>query len=307
MAFLTVWCAANPRLPRLLRIILFAIGSVSSGFVCYWAGGGLFGLVRSALPPIAIGPPDLGISWHWFFLGVVTASTLYVGIILSGLLNRVGAGNQIANTLPQNNRTKSCPALFTVFLAAIALLPVTTIWELMHPLPIPDEPHFSPNGIAELVRLGQKLDQSQITKLTSADVIDYDRVAKAVAAQQTDYDEISRVLQIPSWIPVTYDLSYFDNIGDLSARRQIARLLSAKCQVEIRAKRIDDAINTEAAMLNLAEIYYQGGFAVDFLVAVACEGIAQGADLPIHRSVRQKAMPYDAANRGVCGQSAPRD
>lgn len=282
VAFLFTWMAADSRLKRWQRICLFVAAAVPAGITLYVNAGELFQLVDASLAPLLRHSQS---SWWWILVGIIAEGFLYVGIVLSNLQTYASAAPKLLNpeTPHAEVRGRLRPVLRIAFLIAVVLPPAITMWELAHPLAIPNEAPPSPNAIKELVRLSQKVDRCKVLNVWAADVIDHDQLAVAVAAQQADYDEINRILQLPSWIPVRYDMSYIaDDLEGISARRQIARLLSAKCDVEMRAKKVDEAISTERAMLKLAELYYQGGFAVDFLVANSCESIAQGT---IYRSI----------------------
>jgi hypothetical protein len=118
--------------------------------------------------------------------------------------------------------------------------------------------------------------------LTTQDAIDYDKLALAVAAHRADYDELCSISEIPGWITAHYDYLHFVNMDSITSRRQAIRFLVAKTDVEIHAKSMDDAIKTESIMLKLSELFHHGGFAVDFLVAKACENITYGQ---IHKSI----------------------
>lgn len=265
-----IWLTANPHLGRWLRICFFLTSSALLAFGFNIWGGALFTLISFT---VFATQPNTIPWWHWFGVTAVAQLLLYVGNAIGGL--RIpGAGRRVITewaVVPPSHHLR--PVLFSIFLVAISFAPIGTIWELLHPTPAPLEQVPMPNGIEEIVKLGQRLEQCAVLKLDDQDVIDFDRLTVAVAAQQADYAELSRVLEVPGWIAVRYDNTYLDT-DDLSSRRRVCRFLSAKCDVEIRAKRMDDAIATELAMLKLADRFHQGGVAVDFLVASACDGIA---------------------------------
>ncbi|MCC7475344.1 MAG: hypothetical protein IT425_08110 [Pirellulales bacterium] len=240
----------------------------------------MFGAGLIALIGVNASNALTGISPPFRFLlrcsvGIVSTAVLAVGLILLDLTTRDEAAalkDTPRTRLPITRLPKY--AALGVFLALVALPPIVTVWELAHPLPIPAESIPKPNGVIELAEIGDKASQSNIVTLYEAEPIDFERLAAAIEADRAVYDKIAAAFTHSSWIPVIYDNSNFNNMGHLTGRRGVARLLAAKSAVEINAGKWDDAFHTHCQLLRTGELMHQGGFAIDFLVATAIDSMA---------------------------------
>lgn len=279
------------RLKWRYRILIFAAAIIAAGACLIFCGGSLSALTNQTpfASAFGIAAPTNVLFWSTF--ASIAVLLLSAALILCGLSTAAVMEKQSFIQMVESPRAHRCQRAASLgLLIAIACPPAATVWELTHPLPIPNEEIPQPNGIVELEKIGKKCSQSTVVKLAAADQVDHDRLGAAVAGQKADYDEIVAALKIPGWIPAAYDESYFNDMDTLSNRRNIARLLAAKSDVEIFTNNVDDAFQTHCHMLQAGEILHRGGLALDFLVATAVDQMAYEQ---IHKSI-------NALNRQQC-------
>jgi hypothetical protein len=266
-ALLILLAGGWPRTWRFRALFVVIATALSAGFFVY-CGSAL--MAEIGVTPFSAVFGLTSNTDYLFWTGVALGSNLFLLSIFwfvgSSIARR---GTSMARPNVGTGRSLTNASL----VIGIALFPAMALWELTHPLPIPHEVIPEPNRMVALYDFGKKLEGSAVEKQYQADVTDYELLAAAVTSQAADYDELDAALKIPGWIPSVYDMFSIDT-ENLMGRRRIGRLLQAKSEVAIRAKRVDDAIEAQLKLLHYGETIHQGGLAIDFLVATAIDQIA---------------------------------
>jgi hypothetical protein len=209
------------------------------------------------------------------WLLVLPASALLT--LLAIVFFRVGAPLAIGNrTSWRRSRILSRGALAIMFVA-LAAVPASFLWMLLHPLPLPQIILPNPNGFDQIVAAGNALSVSPILN-TSVEPKSTAELAAEVAKYKAAYDQLhlglSREIRVRDW-PKKEDLekSFDLSMDGIQTARSAARALMREAELADQQSRFDDAVRISFDNVRLGMTLPRDGLLVDYLVGMAIEGV----------------------------------
>lgn len=180
-----------------------------------------------------------------------------------------------------NQRFARC--IVGVTIALIAALPLFVLWQLAHPLPVPQVQMPEPNGYDDFVAAGAQFNKSPILN-TTVDPKSTAQLAAEVAKFAPAFAQVSRGLSRPCVAPVwpvgpgppTTSMSF----PDIQAIRGVARALGLEADLARQEHRFHDAAMISVDNMRVGEASARGGVVIHYLVAIAVEGIGQWSLYP---------------------------
>jgi hypothetical protein len=182
-------------------------------------------------------------------------------------------------------------AIALLFIAC-ASFPLSILWELLHPLPLPIFTVPSPNGLDQIVAAGVAFERSPILS-TLVEPKSTAELAAEIAKHASAYDELrlglSREIRVRDWPREKDELAaWFDvSLNALQSTRSAARGLMREAELTQQQGRYDDAIRSSLDNIRLGLAIPRDGLLTDYLVGIAIEGIG-------HHSLYQAIANLDA-------------
>jgi len=228
---------------------------------------------------------DLAMSWPsasvwttiWFAIlpSVVLLSAIHLLLLrAAGIPSSLGCGASI-----RSSRTRAVRYLLAmssaVLLAATSIPPVTTCWELLHPLPIPAVELPDPNGYDDLVAAGKMFDSPILN--TAVEPQSTEELAAEVAKYSKAYERarlgLSREIAVSLW-DENEDLEKTVRwrLGENSRIRSVFRAMWMEGELAWRESRHADSATIAAEVIQLGNAAGRNGDVTDFLTGVALLG-----------------------------------
>lgn len=194
-----------------------------------------------------------------------------------------------ARTTPTGNfaRTRQIAAqcLVCLLVVALALPPAYVVWQLNHPLPVPDLPAPQPNGMDDIVAAGDALGASPILS-ANVEPKSTEELAAEVAKYAGDYQRLrlglARDVRAQPWAENGKVLdSLVMGLRVNPSVRQAARALMLESQLAQQQKRYGDAARIALENVHLGQAVARDGLLVDYLTGVAIEDMGDRSLYPV--------------------------
>jgi hypothetical protein len=166
-----------------------------------------------------------------------------------------------------------------VLLILIAAFPLSVLWKLLHPRPIPQRRLPQPNAYDDFVAAGKAFNTSPILN-TTVEPTSTAQLAAEVAKYARAFDRVESALELPCEVPMMpfgtnwpFDLA-FHNVQTI---RGLARALNCKAELAQQQGNFRDAALISIQNMRLGVASARGGIVPHYLVGIAIEGIGQHA------------------------------
>jgi len=184
----------------------------------------------------------------------------------------------------------SARAVLGAFVIVLAAFPVTILWQLLHPLPLPTFTQPDPNGIDLIVAAAKAIDGSPILN-TSVEPLSTAQLAAEIAKYQSTYDQLhlglTQEIRVRPWPRNKELLESFMSLDTIQYARSAARGLFREAELARQQNRLDDALRITFDQIRFGRLIPRDGLLVDFLVGIAIEGIG-------HHSLHEMIEELDA-------------
>ncbi|NOZ40003.1 MAG: hypothetical protein GXP24_07240 [Planctomycetes bacterium] len=162
-------------------------------------------------------------------------------------------------------------------LTVLLLIPSAVVYyQLMTPLPIPEQNLPADNGYLDLYSGGQIAEKWAFnTTNYDADAAPDKELRAAVAEMKSAYDKLHVGLGKEIRIPIDYHSPEGFGMDAIQAMRSLARSTSGRGQLAVRENRIEDAVEDYLDNVRLGYAIRPDTLMVDALVGIAINGIGQ--------------------------------
>ena len=164
-------------------------------------------------------------------------------------------------------------------IALVAAFPAYVLWQLLHPLPVPQTKLPNPNGYDDIVAAGRIVMGGSPILNSFVEPTSTAQLAAEVKNFSAVYDRIqlalSRPCQVPIWPSDGQPPITALTFADVQAVRAAARASDRYAQLAQQEGRFHDAAMSSIDTMRLGQATTNGGLVVHYLVGIAMEGIGQ--------------------------------